>query len=74
MADGTPWWQLTKSIRQGYLMTGCSAVIGASDLMAGLVVGNPWLLGTGAWFLALTVLYLASTLWLRRRERPGIPA
>lgn len=70
MTAGKPWWQLTKTVRQGYVGSGFNAIAGLFNLAAGLTV-NVWLLVSAALFLVAAPLYLASALALRRRERSG---
>ena len=79
---GKPWWQMAKTVRQGYLRSGWTGFVGLFMLWAGLT-DAPWLLVSAACFLLMAVLYLVSALALRLRERsasaaqperqPGLP-
>jgi hypothetical protein len=70
MAARKPWWQLTKTVRQGYVGSGLYAIAGLFNLVAGLTV-NVWMLVAAVFFLVAAPLSLVSALALRRRERSG---
>lgn len=85
MPSGTPWWKTTNTARQGFTLGAIYVFFGLTELvllMVGLTNGYPahawlllllpvlyWLLGPVC--LLLGIVYLASALALRRRERPG---
>lgn len=78
MQAGKPWWQLTKTVRQGFVMSGLSAGAGLLMLVAGFTEPSlVWI--PGVYCLLLSALYLASAVAIRRRERarargqPGLP-
>ena len=70
MAARKPWWQLTKTVRQGYVGSVLYAIAGLFNLVAGLTV-NVWMLLSAVFFLVAAPLYLVSALALRRRARSG---
>ena len=67
-----PWWQVTRSVRQAYLLGGLFLLLGALQLS--LFTGSSplirWLhLGTGLLFILLAALCLTSGVLLQRRRR-----
>jgi hypothetical protein len=68
VAAGRPWWQVTKTARQGFLLDTFIAVFGLAELLAAHI-----------WYLAVVYLVLAggclgNAVSLRRRERSGSQA
>jgi hypothetical protein len=67
-----PWWQLTKTARQGFIAGPCWLAFGLAFLLAGAAAGyGGW--PVGFFYLAGGACYLASAVALRRRERAGEP-
>lgn len=74
VAIGTPWWKMTRTARQGFILGAFILVLGVFELVL-LAAGHPghtlyWL----HWvvtvlFLVLGIACLASAVALRRRER-----
>lgn len=74
MAEGTPWWQLTKTTRKGFTNSALALSFG----VFGLVLTLSGHLGIVYWgltvfFLVVGIANLASAVALRRRERSGLP-
>jgi hypothetical protein len=70
VAAGKPWWQVTKTPRQGFLLGGMWTLLGLGQLLFGLSGGGHVVsLVIGALWLVLAVGYLASAAALFRRER-----
>jgi hypothetical protein len=66
VAAGRPWWQVTKTARQGFVMGAFWVVLGSVGL---LVAHTPGLLAVSAVWLAVGGGYLVTAVALRRRER-----
>jgi hypothetical protein len=66
-----PWWQTTRTVRQGYLLGGGNLILAVGEL-ALFVSGtglHRWLgLVTGLVFLGIAAVYLLSAFALRRRQ------
>jgi hypothetical protein len=84
MAEGKPWWQMTKTPRQGFILSAVYLVIGLGEMVSGLIPSvRVWNLVIGGSFVALGVVLLAGTVVLYRRVRsdgaasahgqPGLP-
>jgi len=72
MTAGTPWWQMTKTARQGFVLGTLLAVVGLYELLSGLFDdGHAWDLVLSAGLLALAGACLANAIAVRRRERSG---
>lgn len=70
MAAGRPWWQMTKTARQGFMFGTVWAVLGIGNLLEVLTGRSSawhWVIPIGT--LALAGAYLVSAVALRRRER-----
>ena len=66
-----PWWQMTKTSRQGFWMAGLYAapvLICCLLLLAGIDVGWGVRIVAG-WFTAMALAYVASSLAMRRSTR-----
>jgi hypothetical protein len=67
-----PWWQTTRTVRQGYLLGGGNLILAVGEL-ALFVSGtglHRWLgLAIGLVFLVIAAIYLLSAFALRRRQR-----
>jgi hypothetical protein len=75
MAEGTPWWQMTKTPWQGLLFAGIYLFLGLGQLLNGLTPSvSVWHLVLGAFGLALSIALLAGTVALYRRERAAAEA
>ncbi len=85
MAAGEPWWQLTKTPRQGFLMGAMWTLLGLAQMLLSLA-GRPHHRNTvaiGALWLMLAVGYLSSAAAQFRQQRsrtasgtpgePGLP-
>ena len=68
MAANKPWWQITRTARQGFVMGTLWIVLGLVGL---LVAHTPGFLAVSATWLALGGGYLVAAVALRRRERSG---
>jgi len=71
-----PWWQTTRTVRQGYWMAGGYLLVGAGELFFGFTSGR-WAgrwggLAVGAGFVLMGAVYLTTAVALRRRQR-GTP-
>lgn len=74
MPQGTPWWQMTKTTRRGFM----NSALGLAFGVFGLVLAVSGRLGPVYWglavlFLLFGIAHLASAVALRRRERSGLP-
>lgn len=72
MAADRPWWQMTRTARQGFIMGTWWAVLGLSALLYG-VFGRAYagvIIASAVW-LALAGAYLVTSVALRQRERSG---
>jgi hypothetical protein len=67
-----PWWQTTRTVRQGYLLGGGNLILAMGEL-ALFVSGtglHRWLgLAIGLGFLGIAAIYLLSAFALRCRQR-----
>jgi hypothetical protein len=70
MSEKSPWWQTTKTVRQG-LWLGCGfALLGLSELvLAGTGRVNLPMLITGAGFSAIGLAHLTSAVTMRKGQR-----
>lgn len=70
VAAGKPWWRLTKTPRQGFLLGAIWTLLGLGQLLSGLSrSGDGVNLALGSICLMLAVCYLASAAAQLRRER-----
>jgi len=75
MTADRPWWQTTKTPRQGFILGACYAVLGIVEVVATLAFGgHVWFVLLGSLFLVLAAAYLgpAAALHRRRRSASGI--
>jgi hypothetical protein len=84
VAAGTPWWYLTRTMKQSGVIGGVQTPIGVVGLVGYSLYGGPirYLFFSLCW-LVLGGMYLASAVARRRRERsrhasltampPGLP-
>ena len=70
MSDKPPWWQTTKTARQG-LWLGCGFIVVGSGELVLTVTGqtSPWMLIISAGFLAIGLAHLGSSVAMRYRLR-----
>jgi uncharacterized membrane protein HdeD (DUF308 family) len=74
VASGTPWWKLTKTARQGFMLGAVYVLVGLVQTGEVLMASaHPLFLFLGPLFLALGIAYLASAFAWRRRERSAHP-
>lgn len=69
--DRKPWWQMTKTPKQGFWLSGANALLAvtgwvrvavtADDMLLALIVASGWSL--------LAAAFLASSVALRRRSK-----
>lgn len=72
MSRKLPWWQTTKTVRQGLLLGGVFAVIGLGDVvLAATGAANFWMLIIGAGFFAMGAAHLTSAIAMRKRQQPA---
>ena len=72
VAAGRPWWQATKTPRQGFILGSVYGVLSLGELVSVFYFGaHVWNAGFAVLWLGLAVLYLASAAALVRRERSG---
>jgi hypothetical protein len=72
VASTRPWWQTTRTVRQGYWMAGIFLLVGAGQLVTFPDGGaaSKWLqLGTGVLGILLGTGYLMTAIALRRDQR-----
>ena len=70
-----PWWQTTKTSRQGLMLSALWAVLGLSALLTVLLGGAPTAYLAGAVIsLAMAGTSFVTAVMLRRRERSGAEA
>ena len=70
LSEKSPWWQTTKTVRQG-MWLGCGfAVVGLSEVTLAAIgrVNLPMLI-IGAGFLAIGLTHLTSVVAVRRQQR-----
>lgn len=67
-----PWWQVTRTVRQAYVLAGISLVGGGAGLI-GFIADGPaikWLaLALAVWFILQAVAFLASGIMLHRHRQ-----
>jgi len=70
MTEKPPWWQTTKTIRQGLWLGGVFIVVGLGELVPAFL-GRVNLLKViiGSGFLAMGLVHLSSAVAMRRRQR-----
>ncbi len=68
-----PWWQTTKTARQGFMMATLCAVLGLAALLASTVGWAHILVAAMVW-LPMAGVYLVTAIALRRRERSAAQA
>jgi hypothetical protein len=70
MSRKLPWWQTTKTVRQGLLLGGMFAVIGLSEaVLAATGAASFWMLIIGAGFFAIGPAHLTSAIAIRKRQQ-----
>jgi hypothetical protein len=69
MSRKSPWWQTTKTVRQGLLLGGGFVVLGLSELVLTVTgAASAWLLVIAVGFLAIGGAHLASAAAMRKRQ------
>ncbi len=70
MSKKYPWWQTTKTVRQGLWLGGAFTVAGLSDVvLAATGRVNLLMVIIGGCFLAIGLIHLTSAAAMRRRQR-----
>jgi hypothetical protein len=73
MSGKPPWWQTTKTVRQGLLLGGGSFVLGLGELVCGVTgTASAWRLILAAGLLAIGMAHLGSAAAMRKRQRSGL--
>ena len=62
-----PWWQMTRTVRQGFVMSAAYLVFAAIMLAIALGTSTAYGFLAAGWGLLMSVLRLLSALALRRR-------
>jgi hypothetical protein len=70
VAAGRPWWQMTKTPRQGFILGSIYGVLSPGEWASVLFLGaHVWNVGVAVPWLCLAVWWLASAVAQRRRGR-----